>query len=430
MEHETFIAAILADPHDLEARLVFADYLEEIGDPRAELIRLQFEQQDLLPHDPLRKKLRTRELKLLRQHGKFGRLPPVAKELSAVGGFVDEIEITVQRFLKHEQEIFAGSPVRRIAFKGHSKKIAQLAKCRNLSNLVGLRLKNHDEDPKQFHELLTSSNLTHLEELGISGDWINGQILAALATHDNFKNLKSLTTFLPIARMGPPSDETLHTEPSPNRILDPGSLEFLADACFEKLQFLAVHGLSKPDVSPLTTSAWSAGLEGLWLVGAAVSRQIMLEVQSCANLSKLRRLKLSHGYAYYGENSEVENPVPDEAAIPELVELELVGNFGSSMIPNIIRNYPKLEVLRLSENQVGDEGIENLVESALFPKLRSLYLTNNRITVQGAERLGRARQKGLKLYLDGNNINYDEANYLREKFGKSFLSTNHFFYQA
>src|ERR1051326_8315661 len=39
-EEAAFLQAMLADPHDLALRLVFADWLEERGDPRGELLRL------------------------------------------------------------------------------------------------------------------------------------------------------------------------------------------------------------------------------------------------------------------------------------------------------------------------------------------------------------------------------------------------------
>src|SRR5580698_5344987 len=39
-EEAAFVQAMLANPHDLTLRLVFADWLEERGDPRGELLRL------------------------------------------------------------------------------------------------------------------------------------------------------------------------------------------------------------------------------------------------------------------------------------------------------------------------------------------------------------------------------------------------------
>ncbi len=42
-DHAGFIDAICSDPEDIQARLIYADWLEERGDPRGEFIRVQCE---------------------------------------------------------------------------------------------------------------------------------------------------------------------------------------------------------------------------------------------------------------------------------------------------------------------------------------------------------------------------------------------------
>ena len=114
-EHQTnsqyrqFIDEIINHPRDDAARLVFADYLEEVGDPRAELIRIQFALQDLAPHDKRRRSLRSRERQVAKKHGLFTNVPKEAKVVDTCGGFVDSVEMTVTRFLKHHQTLFASS---------------------------------------------------------------------------------------------------------------------------------------------------------------------------------------------------------------------------------------------------------------------------------------------------------------------------------
>lgn len=44
---QTFLAAIAANPHDREARAVYADWLDERGDPRGEYLRLELLQHEL-----------------------------------------------------------------------------------------------------------------------------------------------------------------------------------------------------------------------------------------------------------------------------------------------------------------------------------------------------------------------------------------------
>lgn len=410
MDHQQFIDAILEDPHDLQARLVFADFLEESGDPRAELIRVQLEQQGRLLHDPERKRLRAKELKLLKQYGKFGSLPDVAKELSACGGFPDAMEITVQRFLNHADEIFASAPIRQVVFRGQSKKIDLLAESPYLKNLASLTLKNHDSAPAKFQKLLTNPCLTNLDSLDISGDWITPEILQTVATHPNFVGLKSLEVAL--YSFGNESDEN--------------DLSFLTNPCFENLESLAINGFAAHDVTPISNSPKLTHLTQLQIEGGGLLPSIMHEVLDSSSYPNLRSLRLNRGYYLY-EVHETEDPIPEESRFPELVELEIVGSYGSQLIPPIVRNYPKLEVLRLSSNKVGDDGLESLIHSDLFSNLRALYLTNNEISPKGAETLGDMKPKKLKVHLDGNPIGRRDTERLRKKFGKSFLSLNHFF---
>src|SRR5262249_15161014 len=59
-----FLSAITADPADLTVRLVYADWLEDRGDPRAEFIRVQIEADGLPPSDPRRRAMEARAAEL------------------------------------------------------------------------------------------------------------------------------------------------------------------------------------------------------------------------------------------------------------------------------------------------------------------------------------------------------------------------------
>jgi uncharacterized protein (TIGR02996 family) len=65
-EEAAFLQAILATPNDLSLRLVFADWLEERGDPRGELLRLTHTLTQEIDV-PKRAKLETRLRRLLRE---------------------------------------------------------------------------------------------------------------------------------------------------------------------------------------------------------------------------------------------------------------------------------------------------------------------------------------------------------------------------
>ncbi|MFO0844211.1 MAG: TIGR02996 domain-containing protein, partial [Gemmataceae bacterium] len=64
-----FLRAIKHDPGDDVPRLVLADWLQDQGDPRGELLALEVEIDRLAESDPRRERLRRRERLLLDQYG-------------------------------------------------------------------------------------------------------------------------------------------------------------------------------------------------------------------------------------------------------------------------------------------------------------------------------------------------------------------------
>jgi uncharacterized protein (TIGR02996 family) len=65
---DAFLAAIRDDPEEDAPRLIFADWLEEQGDPRGEFIRVQCALAGMGQDDPRREELARREAELLRLH--------------------------------------------------------------------------------------------------------------------------------------------------------------------------------------------------------------------------------------------------------------------------------------------------------------------------------------------------------------------------
>jgi uncharacterized protein (TIGR02996 family) len=63
-----FLQAIKDEPEDDTPRLVLADWLEERGDPRSELLRIQVEMARLPLDAPHLRVLAPRQQQLLRQH--------------------------------------------------------------------------------------------------------------------------------------------------------------------------------------------------------------------------------------------------------------------------------------------------------------------------------------------------------------------------
>src|SRR6478672_4164522 len=102
-EYAAFLRAIRAAPDDDLPRLIYADFLDERGNPRGQFIRMQveLERPDLPPR-------RARELRrdAGRLHAEFrvawaGDLAEIAHDFKFRRGFVDEIDVGAAAFLRH-----------------------------------------------------------------------------------------------------------------------------------------------------------------------------------------------------------------------------------------------------------------------------------------------------------------------------------------
>ena len=120
---DPFLAAILAEPDDDLPRLIYADYLDERGDPaRAEFIRLQVGLARLPPRDPRGRPLAAREAELLAAHGKDWLDPPddFLANWYFVRGF-PEVGLSVRAFLRHAGELERLPEVTRVHLHAHRK---------------------------------------------------------------------------------------------------------------------------------------------------------------------------------------------------------------------------------------------------------------------------------------------------------------------
>ncbi|MGF1582544.1 MAG: TIGR02996 domain-containing protein [Gemmataceae bacterium] len=169
--------AILDDPDNDTPRLVYADWLEENGNPeRAEFIRVQCELAGIAGDDPRRADLTIREDELLAQFGKtwLQELPVEAREgASFRRGFVDSLALSSQCFEEHAHRFFQTIPLQGICF-GNEMGPSQvysgafdwaLVRIRHL-NLPGNSLVFTDSSVDSLVERLLRSEVTRLESLG------------------------------------------------------------------------------------------------------------------------------------------------------------------------------------------------------------------------------------------------------------------------
>jgi uncharacterized protein (TIGR02996 family) len=297
MQEESFLQAILDDPDDDNVRLVYADWLEENGQPeRGELIRVQIALVRLPDDDDRRAELAARERRLLLAHGKEWKdgvrgffVRGFLERLNDWGGGWDPDEFAAQA-----PDICARHPIRELSLEtpetpGWGKRVAA---CPQLSRLHTLRLQAAPSDyfspPGQGSfedtlELLRSPHLVNLRGLELSnGNYVEGELPLGLLEPDErlpaLRNLQRLnlgysevTDATVQALVASRLVETLtHLDLSSNPIT-PVGLRVLHDSPLwsrlEALNLSGLHLLATPDYAALAEALGRSRLRRLNLTG-------------------------------------------------------------------------------------------------------------------------------------------------------------------
>jgi uncharacterized protein (TIGR02996 family) len=136
---DELLAAVIADPDDVTARLVYADWLLAQGDVQGELIQLS-EQQRSGGDDP---SLTARINQLNEEFGEriAGEVAQLARHYTLARGFVTRIKISAPSFAKHGERLLAQHPIERLELDPvNDKALARLAKVPALARIRVLQL--------------------------------------------------------------------------------------------------------------------------------------------------------------------------------------------------------------------------------------------------------------------------------------------------
>ena len=238
-DEQAFHATILASPDDDFPRLLYADWLEERGDARAELIRVQCELAQLAAADcPAPGSRHRSDGSVTRDSSEpsigahRGQAPPDARPslntrhqlLSARArqlieqnyedwleepllllgvhaarfqrGMVEELELDASLFLDQSELIFQRAPlVRRVSMRKSGRRLEQLVQSHHLTRLSALELPGDflDTIDDRGAELLAGSgHLSSLTALGLPFNALSASGVRALAASTGLRNLTSL----------------------------------------------------------------------------------------------------------------------------------------------------------------------------------------------------------------------------------------------
>jgi uncharacterized protein (TIGR02996 family) len=207
-DRAAFLRAIAENPDDDLPRLVYADWLDEHGEPaRAEFIRIQCELARLPRRSPRRAELEGRERELLAAREVAWRAElPVTFFTAHQGehrpvpsvdygrferGFVGSVR--VERFSMFRviaEQVFSASPIHcLVAFGLARPMIRELLKMRILSTLTELDLSRGDVGNNGVDALLRSPHLARLNMLGLNIALVGDAGAQRLAESDRAGNL-------------------------------------------------------------------------------------------------------------------------------------------------------------------------------------------------------------------------------------------------
>jgi uncharacterized protein (TIGR02996 family) len=128
MSAEAFLADIREQPEDDTPRLVYADWLDDHGEPdRADFIRVQIDLARMDSDDERRPELERREQALSQQHGKAWSAPLRRYSRQFQRGFADQVTLPAETFLAHAEDVFRLTPAWHVKLRSVKPHVAALA---------------------------------------------------------------------------------------------------------------------------------------------------------------------------------------------------------------------------------------------------------------------------------------------------------------
>ena len=164
-----FISEIADTPDDVTPRLIFADWLEERGDPRGEFIRIQCELADPSEDIERRERLDERQEELRRQFEAEWTTDLKGKVLDWTfhRGMVEYVEVDAADLYRHSEYFRKHVPIRFLTIRGSTEQLHAIHDLELLPQLVGLCLDDTSITQSDAHAL-SQACLPKLQTLSLS----------------------------------------------------------------------------------------------------------------------------------------------------------------------------------------------------------------------------------------------------------------------
>lgn len=382
-DERAFFDRIRDEPSDDAPRLIFADWLDENGEPeRAEFIRIQCALDRLPIGDSLRGALETRENELLDANRERWQslLAPFVVCSDFRRGVIDRVSVDTAHFLDGGEEIFHLAPVRRVRFLNVGDRLADLVQSPLLSHIREIDLTNNNLGNRIPILLARSSHLTRLEALDLGFTDLGDKGLQVLAGSPVFAPLRSLQI----------NDNGHLGVPGMRAIAESPHLTSLTDLD------VSGNGLSALALQPLFEGHLVDRLCRLVLtenhlrdagIAALVASPVFARMAERERSINLRHVEM-------GPNGGRALAALPAMQFVESLDLDgnMLGDAGLAALassPHLTR----IRVLTLRDNRIGDDGVRALARSPLMGTIEKLDLMDNLITQESQDRLHEARAR-------------------------------------
>jgi uncharacterized protein (TIGR02996 family) len=285
-EEGAFFQSILDNADDDIPRLIYADWLDERGDPRGEFIRIQCELAKMPANDPRRPGLQARE-EGLRTRFTQGALEGAHISLSFSRGLLETVYLggdpDVRVFVERAPVIYRLGPVRRLHVIGPTLDVATVEALVKLPYLCylselcipGLAMSGHTGiDVAGVQALAASPHLTQLTSLDLHASM--GITASALQSLLDSPSLKRLTK-INLSADWVPDEIYGYAAPNTYPAVDPSAVQALAASPnATRLTALNLSGNSLDEVAgqSLVDSPFLTGLAELHLENCGLSPHV------------------------------------------------------------------------------------------------------------------------------------------------------------
>ncbi len=367
-EAEAFLQRIRAYPDDDAQRLIFADWLDEEGDPRGRFVRVQLALAALPADAPERPALVSAERDLLAAHREAWEAPFRGLATGCVfhRGFVNEVKIEARQFLRAAHELFAASPVRHVHLLDVSDSLPAILQSSYLGRLAALTIHAQHTGEPLARAAARSEHLAGLKRLALTRNRLGDDAADQLARSPHLANLEELDL-------------------SENEVGETGARALAASQYLAKLNRLELrdNALGPAGAEAVAGSDRLASLHHLGLSGNDVGLPRLLTLGRARDLLRVPVLDLSaNGLTTAGLQAILTRPPGDPATV-RLRELDLsfnteLGDAGVRVLA-ACPHLAKLTALRLTNCGIGDEGVRALAGAAHLTRVEALDLDANPI---------------------------------------------------